>query len=212
LNAIEATSDEILGAYLKEEDEAMTVSFGAHGKKRLNRVFDVIGFIYLDYCYPVQKQGRKRKVAASASASAPKTKKIKVLTCRPRRIEMADVPKLFERAETTRPIIETAYAMPVEVIADPVRVAESEQVAEKVLEQPKMMMVTTLPKVSVATGTPRKRRMASVLGSAKTPPPSAEVSGSKTEDVTKMITASTSTHAEAGPLDTAPENLAEESL
>jgi hypothetical protein len=41
------------------------------------------------------------KVAASASASAPKTKKIKVLTRRPRRIETVDVSKLIEKAETT---------------------------------------------------------------------------------------------------------------
>jgi hypothetical protein len=52
LDAIEATSDEILGAYSKAEDEAMTIVFGAHGKKRLNRVFDVIRFVYPDYCYP----------------------------------------------------------------------------------------------------------------------------------------------------------------
>jgi hypothetical protein len=38
LYAIEATSDELLGAYSKAEDEAMTVAFGARGKRRLNRV------------------------------------------------------------------------------------------------------------------------------------------------------------------------------
>jgi hypothetical protein len=78
----------------------MTVAFGARGKKRLNRVFDVIMFIYPDYCYPVQRQGRKQKVATLTSSGAPKTKKIKGLTCRSRRIETADVPKLIERAET----------------------------------------------------------------------------------------------------------------
>jgi hypothetical protein len=52
LDAIEATSDELLGAYSKAEDEAMTTAFGARGKKRLNRVLDVIGFVYPDYCYP----------------------------------------------------------------------------------------------------------------------------------------------------------------
>jgi hypothetical protein len=47
LDAIEATSDEqLLGAYLKAEDKAMTVAFGARVKRRLNRVFDVIGFVY----------------------------------------------------------------------------------------------------------------------------------------------------------------------
>jgi hypothetical protein len=51
LDAIEATSDELLGAYSKAKDDAMTTAFGGRGKKRLNRVFDVIGFVY-HYCYP----------------------------------------------------------------------------------------------------------------------------------------------------------------
>jgi hypothetical protein len=33
LDAIEATSDELLGAYSRVEDEAMTAAFGARGKK-----------------------------------------------------------------------------------------------------------------------------------------------------------------------------------
>jgi hypothetical protein len=73
----------------------MTVAFGARGKKRLNRVFDVIGFVYPDYCFPIRKQGIKRNIAASASSSASKAKKVKVLTRRPRHIETADVPKLI---------------------------------------------------------------------------------------------------------------------
>jgi hypothetical protein len=96
LDAIEATSDERLGAYSKADDEAMTTSFGAWGKKRLNRVFDVIGFVYPNYYYPSQKQGKKRKAAASASSSVPRSKNVKVLTRRPRRIEKADMPKLNE--------------------------------------------------------------------------------------------------------------------
>jgi hypothetical protein len=58
---IEASSDELLGAYSKAEDEAMITAFGARGKRRLNRVFDVIGFAYPDYCFLAQKQGTKRK-------------------------------------------------------------------------------------------------------------------------------------------------------
>jgi hypothetical protein len=96
LDAIEATSDEMLGAYSKAEDDAMTTAFGAHGKKRMNRVFDVIGFVYPDYCYPSRKQGKKRKAATSATSSASKSKKVKVLKHRPRRIEKVDVPKLIE--------------------------------------------------------------------------------------------------------------------
>jgi hypothetical protein len=59
LDVIEATSDELLGAYSKAEDEAMTTAFGAWGKKRLNRVFDVIGFVYPDYCYRTRNQGKE---------------------------------------------------------------------------------------------------------------------------------------------------------
>jgi hypothetical protein len=54
--SIKATSDELLGAYSKAEDNALSAAFGGRGKKRLNRVFDVIGFIYPDYRYPLRGQ------------------------------------------------------------------------------------------------------------------------------------------------------------
>jgi hypothetical protein len=104
--------------------------------------------------------------------------------------------------------------VPTRIIADLVR--EREPLIEKVPDQPKMK-VTILPKLSTTTGTPRKRRMASileaVLESVNTPPSSsAKASRSKTEEVPKIITASTSAHAEASPLEVVPENLVEESL
>jgi hypothetical protein len=77
LDAIEATSDELFGAYSRPEDDAMMVAFGDRGKKRLNRVFDVIGFVYPDYCYPSRKQGNKRRAAASAISTMPKPKRLK---------------------------------------------------------------------------------------------------------------------------------------
>jgi hypothetical protein len=89
----------------------MTTAFGARGKKRLNRVFDVIGFVYLDYCYPTRKQGKKRKAATSATSSVSRSKKVKVLTRRPRRIETANVPKL---SEGVAPATEPGCSMPVE--------------------------------------------------------------------------------------------------
>jgi hypothetical protein len=51
LKCIDATSDELLGTYSKAEDNALSAAFGGRGKKRLNRVFDVIGFIYHVYHY-----------------------------------------------------------------------------------------------------------------------------------------------------------------
>jgi hypothetical protein len=101
LVCVEATSDELLGAYTRAEDDAMTLAFGGRGKKRLNKIFDVIGFVYLDYTYPSRKQGKKRKIATSAISAAPKGKKIKVLTHRPRYIETATVSKLVEGTSST---------------------------------------------------------------------------------------------------------------
>jgi hypothetical protein len=54
LKYIEATSDELLGSYSKAEDNALSTAFGGRGKKRLNRVFDAIGFVYPDYRYPLR--------------------------------------------------------------------------------------------------------------------------------------------------------------
>jgi hypothetical protein len=63
LKCIEATSDELLGAYSKTEDNALSAAFGGQGKKRLNRVFDAIGFVYPDYHYPLRGQEKKRKLS-----------------------------------------------------------------------------------------------------------------------------------------------------
>jgi hypothetical protein len=60
LKCVENTSDELLGAYSKSEDNVLSAAFGGRKKKRLNRVFDAIGFVYPDYRYP--PWGRKEKV------------------------------------------------------------------------------------------------------------------------------------------------------
>jgi hypothetical protein len=99
LKSIETVSDELLGVYSKAEDTALSAAFGGRKKKRLNRVFDAIGFVYPDYRYPARCQKRKNitstKETASAAPSepAPKRKRIKVLTHRPRYIEPATVPE-----------------------------------------------------------------------------------------------------------------------
>jgi hypothetical protein len=113
LKCIEATSDELLGAYSKTEDNALSTAFGGRNKKRLNRVFDAIGFIYPDYCYSLRGQGIKRKIAASgkvavsAITAEPKGKKMKVLTHRPRYIEPAVIPEFGEGASSASKTKET---------------------------------------------------------------------------------------------------------
>jgi hypothetical protein len=101
LKCIEATSDELVGTYSKAEDDALSAAFGGRGKKRLNRVFHAIGFVYPDYRYPLRGQGKKRKTTASATTVVPKGKKVKDLTHRPRYIEPAVVPEFGEGASST---------------------------------------------------------------------------------------------------------------
>jgi hypothetical protein len=84
LEAIEVTSEELLGAYMKAKDEAMNTVFGAHRKRRLNRLIDVIGFIYPNYCILARKQGTKRKITTTTSSIVPKPKRTKVVTHRPK--------------------------------------------------------------------------------------------------------------------------------
>jgi hypothetical protein len=117
LKCIETTSDELLGAYSKTEDNALSVAFEGRSKKRLNRVFDAIGFVYPDYCYPLRGQVVKRKivvsgkVAASAITAEPKGKKMKVLTHRSRYIEPAAIPEFGEGATSAAETKETVSSV-----------------------------------------------------------------------------------------------------
>jgi hypothetical protein len=124
LDAIEATSDELLGAYSKAEDGAMTVAFGARGKRRLNRVFYVIGFVYPDYSFRARRQGGKRKVATLTSAGAPKPKKAKVLTRRPKPIGTVEVSKLIKSAEAVPSGTKSAPAMSTKASVNPIKEPE----------------------------------------------------------------------------------------
>jgi hypothetical protein len=110
LEAIEATSDELLGAYLKAVDETVNIAFSARGKRRLNRVFDVIGFAYPDYYFPTWKQGTKRKMTSTTSYAAPKPKRTKVLTHQPKlhSLEKAAALPALEKLE----VVEYAEATP----------------------------------------------------------------------------------------------------
>jgi hypothetical protein len=67
LDTIEVMCNEILGNYSKTEDQLMTAAFGTRPKRRLNRVFDALGFKYPDYeRLDKDAEGQKRKKVASA--------------------------------------------------------------------------------------------------------------------------------------------------
>jgi hypothetical protein len=155
LKYIEATSDELLGPYSKAEDNALSMAFGSRKKKRLNRVFDAIGFMYPDFYPP---RGPKRKSATSgkdvASAApselAPKRKKVKVLTHRPRYIEPAVVPKFGGETSSATEAKEPALTQRIEEPAvkpkaSLVKLAEpkADKIEEIMVEGSKILEVTS---------------------------------------------------------------------
>jgi hypothetical protein len=129
LKCVENTSDELLGVYSKSEDNSLSTAFGSQKKKRLNRVFDAIGFMYPDYRYP--PRGQKRKIATSGkdvasaapSESTPKRKKVKVLTHRPCYIEPATVPEFG--GETSSATEAKEPAPPTQKIEEPAGVPKA---------------------------------------------------------------------------------------
>jgi hypothetical protein len=184
LKCVENTSNELLGAYSKSEDNALSAAFGSRKNKRLNRVFDAIGFVYPDYRYPPRGQKRKGatsgKVAASAAPSehAPKSKKLEVLTHRPHYIEPAIVPEF--RGETSSATeakgpaspeqkIEGSAAMPKApsaILAEPKtdKTDEPRIKGTKILEVlSPLAEVTVLKAQKDLAVTPKRKRMASVL-------------------------------------------------
>jgi hypothetical protein len=181
LKCIEATSDELLGAYSKAEDNALSAAFGGRGKKRLNRVFDTIGFVYPDYRYPLWGQGKKRKTTASATPvePVPMGKKVKVLTHWPRYIEPAVVPEFgagTSSATETKETILTVQSTEEPAVMPKVLTVKLVETKVDKAEEPKIQEITkmpeifsppteaTVPKVQMGSVvTPKRRRMANVL-------------------------------------------------
>jgi hypothetical protein len=242
LKCIENTSDELLGAYSKSEDNALSAAFGSRKKKRLNRVFDAIGFVYPDYRYPPRGQKRKSatsgKVAASAAPSepAPKSKKLKVLTHRPRYIEPVVVPefggKTSSAVDPKEPIPPTQKAeepatMPKASSAEQAEAKTGKDKAEEPKTEGTKMLEVLSPSAEVIVpkiqkglaATPKTRRMASVLdvleivkASSPTPGKIAKASKMQIEAKTKLTeveAAMSQASAEAGPLEPAKKKPSE---
>jgi hypothetical protein len=184
LKCIEATSDELLGAYSKAEDNALFAAFGVRNKKRLNRVFDAISFVYPDYCYPLRGQGINRKIAASgkiatsAITAEPKGKKMKVLTHRPCYIEPAMIPEFGKgtssagKAKETVPMMQSTVepsVVPKITTVEPTKAEDNktkEPQVERVTQMPEILSppgAVGLPKVQKTSAATPKRRMANVL-------------------------------------------------
>jgi hypothetical protein len=207
LKCVENTSDELLGAYSKSEDNALSAAFRSRKKKRLNRVFDAIGFVYPDYRYPLRGQKRKGttsgKAAASAAPSgpAPKRKKLKVITHRPRYIEPAIVP---EFGGETSSAIEAKGPAPTQRIEEPTAMPKTDKIEEPRIEGTKTLEVLS-PSTGVAVlkaqkglaATPKRKRMASVLDVLETIKASSSTPGKIAKEKAQIETEIKLTEAKA---------------
>jgi hypothetical protein len=203
LKCIEATSDGLLGPYSKAEDNALSVALGSRKKKRLNKVFDAIGFMYPDYRYP--PKGQKRKSATSGkdvtsgapSEPAPKRRKVKVLTYRPRYIEPATVPEFDGETSSATKAEEPALTQRIE---EPATMPKVNKIEKPRIEGTKISVLSPSAEVTVSKAqkdliaTPKRKRMVNVLdvletikNSSSTPGKTAEAS--KTQAETKLTEA-----------------------
>jgi hypothetical protein len=233
LKCVENTSDELLGAYSKSEDNALFVAFGSQKKKRLNRVFDAIGFMYPDYCYPPRGQKRKSatsgKDVTSVAPSEPtlKRRKVKVLTHRPCYIEPATVPEFGGESSSATEAKEPALTQKIEEPtpmpkASSVKLAEpkADNIEEIGVEGTKILEVIS-PSAEVTvrktqkglTAIPKRKRMVNVLDaletiktSSSTPRKTTKASKAQTETkLTEAEAAKSQAETEAGPSEPAKE-------
>jgi hypothetical protein len=163
----------LLGPYSKAEDTALSAAFGGRKKKRFNRVFDAIGFMYPNYRYPLR--GRKRKEATSGKDDAssapsepvPKRKRVKVLTHRPRFIEPAIVPEFVGEASSAT---EAQKPIPAQKTEELTATSKAERIEEPKAEGTKISEILS-PSAEVGvpqtqkgpTVTPKRKRMVNVL-------------------------------------------------
>jgi hypothetical protein len=182
LKSVEATSDDLLGLYSRAEDNTLSAAFGNRKKKRLNRVFDAIGFMYPDYRYPPRGQKRKSEdswrddASAPPSEPAPKRKRVKVLTHRPHYIEPAVVPDFGGESSSAPKGKNPAISQKSEPTATPkASSAKSDEPKAINIEQMKvgktriLEAISPLAEVGVPQAqkgpavTPKRKRMVNVL-------------------------------------------------
>jgi hypothetical protein len=207
----------LLGVYSKAEDTALSAAFGGRKKKRLNRVFDAIGFVYPDYHYPVWGQKRKntspaKEIASTApSEPAPKRKKVKVLTHRPRYIEPATVPEFIGETSSAT---EAREPTPVPKIEEMAEVPATEKIEEPRTEETKTLeILSPSTKIEAAksqkgpAATPKRKRMVNVLDVLETIK-SSSITPKKTVETSEVSTEAFVVEAskqqfetEAGPLE-----------
>jgi hypothetical protein len=161
----------LLGLYSKAEDTALSAAFGDRKKKRLNRVFDAIGFVYPDYRYPTRGQKRKNTSSAKEIASAapsepaPKRKRVKVLTHRPRYIELAIVPEFVGETSSATEAKESTPLPNIEGLAEVPAIEKIEELRAEETKTSEILRPSAKIEVPMPMPmtTPKRKRMVNVL-------------------------------------------------
>jgi hypothetical protein len=209
LKSIENVSDELLGTYSKAENTALSAAFGGRKKKRLNQVFDAIGFIYPDYYFPMRGQKRKNTAPAKDTTSAaprepaPKRKKVKVSTHPPCCIEPATVPEFIGEASSATEAREPTAALKSEEMAEApaIRKEKSEERETPDVISPSTKVETAKSQKGPAA-TPKRKRMVNVLDVLETIKSSSTAPKKIIETPIEAFAAETSkqqSETEAGP-------------
>jgi hypothetical protein len=207
----------LLGGYTKAEDEAMYTAFDARGKRRLNRVFDGIGFVYPDYRFPARKRGLKRKSAPGASSVAPKQKRVKVLTHQPKSYFLERAAQLPDTGTS-----ETETAKKAEGILPVTAGKAPEPIHLELPDQPKVQELSKAPVkpqiTSALAGTPKRgKRMANMLEAVLRPskvvtPSSTKISKDKSEELKNAGESTVLDSVDAGPSESRPTEQVNENL
>jgi hypothetical protein len=217
----------LLGPYSKTEENALSAAFGSRKKKKLNRVFDAIGFMYPDYHYPLWGQKRKGATSdkddasAAPSEPAPKRNKVKVLTHRPRLIEPAIVPKFVSETSSATEAKEPALAQKTEELTATPKVEKIEEPRAEETRTSEILSPSAgveVPKTQKGLAvTPKRKRMVNVLdvletikSSRSTPRKIAEAPKTQIETTASEAEATKrQAETEAGPSEPAKEKSLE---
>jgi hypothetical protein len=136
-------------------------------------VFDAIGFVYPDYHYPVRGQKRKNTSSAKETTSAapsepaPKRKRVKVLTHRPRYIELATVSEFAGETSSATEAKKSTLLPEIKQLAEKPATEKIEKAKTKEAET--LEILSPLAKIESEksqkgpTVTPKRKRMVNVL-------------------------------------------------
>jgi hypothetical protein len=189
LEMIEAMCNEILGNYIKKEDQLMTAAFGTRPKRRLNRVMDALNFEYPNY-ERLRKgaEGPKRKMIVSVmSRHAARIVKEDEKTLKKRKSSPEPKVATSKKRKTATPepkmaeIEEEAPSTPFAAKVEEILKVKTKSLPIKLLsplgpQLTKLLQKKDEPSAARKVVGPKKRRIVTVMQAIEETPPLASAS------------------------------------